>query len=483
MSLPPKIAALCGCMAIAFGQSSSDALEENRGVLQANPSNSLAHYRIAEILVSQKNYQSAANELREALNGDLQPRWVEVWSHINLGKVFEATGQRDRAMNEYRQAGLTNDNTGGALDEAANRLMQAGQNGGPPGTYRVTNIATVEPISRTEPEYSEEARLAGLEGTVFLSAVIAEDGSPRDLKVVRPLGLGLDEKAVEAAIHWRFSPSGSAAAPRTVNIAVDFLLPDKLSRWHLMGESFHPPDGATRPVFLAETYPLGAGIGPRAIDQGWVINAIRRQATVTLSFDVEEHGYPVGFQVVKASDPIWEDEAIAVVHGWRFTPGTKDGIPVSVPCTLDLVWGQKTLTSATLAKMREGGDPPLPQVASQPPPDQKDQVETSTPAKSPRLELIEISLRADSPTPTPADGSQNPERLMRMLVSVGENGAPQDIQVVESLGKDLDDQAVAAVSKWNMRTVLVNDQLVASHAVFEVKFRPARQTPRRRSLP
>jgi TonB family protein len=293
MSLPPKIAALCGCMAIAFGQSNgSDALEQYRKILQASPANSLAHYRIAEVLVSQHNYQSAANEFREALNGDLQPKWVEVWSHVNLGKIFETTGQQDRAMNEYRQAGLTNDNTGGALDEAANRLMQAGQASNPSGVYRVTNIATIEPIFRTEPEYSEEARLAGLEGTVFLSGVIAEDGSARDLKVTRPLGLGLDEKAVKAASQWRFAPNPSAdqAAPRTLNIAVDFLLPDKLSRWHLMGESFHPPEGATRPVFLAEAYPLGAGIGPRAIDQGWVINAIRRQATVTLSFDVEEHG-------------------------------------------------------------------------------------------------------------------------------------------------------------------------------------------------
>jgi hypothetical protein len=52
----------------------------------------------------QHNYQSAANEFREAENGDLQPKWIEVWWHINLGKIFDLTGQRDRALNEYRQA-------------------------------------------------------------------------------------------------------------------------------------------------------------------------------------------------------------------------------------------------------------------------------------------------------------------------------------------------------------------------------------------
>jgi tetratricopeptide (TPR) repeat protein len=65
-----------------------------------------------------KHYQNAANEFREVFNGDLEPKWTEVWAHINLGKIFDATAQRDRALNEYRQALKTKDNTRGALDEA-----------------------------------------------------------------------------------------------------------------------------------------------------------------------------------------------------------------------------------------------------------------------------------------------------------------------------------------------------------------------------
>jgi len=67
----------------------------------------------------------AANEFREAANGDLQPKWIEVWSHINLGKIFDLTGQRDRALNEYRQAIRTKDDTRGALEEVA-RSSQIG---------------------------------------------------------------------------------------------------------------------------------------------------------------------------------------------------------------------------------------------------------------------------------------------------------------------------------------------------------------------
>ena len=68
------------------------------------------------------NGPTAANEFREALNGDLQPKWTEVWSRIFLGKVFDITGQRERAVIQYKQAERTNDNTQGALEEAAKYL-------------------------------------------------------------------------------------------------------------------------------------------------------------------------------------------------------------------------------------------------------------------------------------------------------------------------------------------------------------------------
>ena len=62
---------------------------------------------------------------RESLNGDGDPRWTEVWSHIQLGKIFDITGQRERATNEYRQALQTNDNTQGALEEARRYMQKA----------------------------------------------------------------------------------------------------------------------------------------------------------------------------------------------------------------------------------------------------------------------------------------------------------------------------------------------------------------------
>jgi tetratricopeptide (TPR) repeat protein len=103
----------------------SGALAEFNKALDINKNSSLAHYRIAEVFFLQRNYQSSANSYRSSLNGDGEPRWTEVWSHLQLGKIFDITGQRERAVNEYRQAVQTNDNTFGALEESRKYLQKA----------------------------------------------------------------------------------------------------------------------------------------------------------------------------------------------------------------------------------------------------------------------------------------------------------------------------------------------------------------------
>jgi tetratricopeptide (TPR) repeat protein len=101
------------------------ALAEFNKALDLNKNSSLAHYRVAEIFFLQRNYQSSANSYRSSINGNGEPRWTEVWSHIQLGKIFDITGQRERAINEYRQAIQTNDDTFGALEEARKYLQKA----------------------------------------------------------------------------------------------------------------------------------------------------------------------------------------------------------------------------------------------------------------------------------------------------------------------------------------------------------------------
>ncbi len=101
-----------------------EALKEYQKALDVNRNSSLAHYRVGESFFLQNNYQAGANEFREALNGDLEPKWTEVWSHLNLGMIFDITGQRERAVNEYNLAIRTKDNTQGAQEEAAKYLRE-----------------------------------------------------------------------------------------------------------------------------------------------------------------------------------------------------------------------------------------------------------------------------------------------------------------------------------------------------------------------
>jgi len=103
----------------------SGALTEFNKALDFNKNSSLAHYRIADVFFYQRNYQSSANAYRASIDGDGEPRWTEVWSHIQLGKIFDITGQRERAVGQYRQATQTNDNTFGALEEARKYLQKA----------------------------------------------------------------------------------------------------------------------------------------------------------------------------------------------------------------------------------------------------------------------------------------------------------------------------------------------------------------------
>jgi periplasmic protein TonB len=95
------------------------------------------------------------------------------------------------------------------------------------GAYRIGGgVSAPVPIFRPEPEYSEEARKAKWSGAVLLQLVVDENGVPKDIKVVRSLGMGLDQKAIEAVQKWRFKPGlkDGKPVPVSANIEVNFRL-------------------------------------------------------------------------------------------------------------------------------------------------------------------------------------------------------------------------------------------------------------------
>lgn len=118
--------------------------------------------------------------------------------------------------------------SGGGVGSGKGGGFGPGEGGGTGGgVYRIGGgVSAPALIYKVEPEYSEEARKAKHQGTVVLYVVVNDKGEPGNIRVVRAIGLGLDEKAIEAVKKWRFKPGLKSGKPVSVaaTIEVNFRL-------------------------------------------------------------------------------------------------------------------------------------------------------------------------------------------------------------------------------------------------------------------
>ncbi len=117
---------------------------------------------------------------------------------------------------------------GGGVGVGSGPGVGAGHGGGiGGGVFRVGGgVSAPRVLLQPEPEYSEEARKAKYQGVCVLYLEVGPDGRPRNIRVERSLGLGLDEKAIEAVKKWTFDPATKDGKPVTVaiNVEVSFRL-------------------------------------------------------------------------------------------------------------------------------------------------------------------------------------------------------------------------------------------------------------------
>jgi protein TonB len=118
--------------------------------------------------------------------------------------------------------------SGGGVGSGTGPGVGPGHGGGyGGGAYRVGGgVSAPKVVYDPDPEYSEEARKAKYQGTVVLWLVVAPDGHPQQIRVQRSLGMGLDEKAMEAVRQWRFEPAkkDGQPVPVMINVEVNFRL-------------------------------------------------------------------------------------------------------------------------------------------------------------------------------------------------------------------------------------------------------------------
>jgi TonB family protein len=148
--------------------------------------------------------------------------------NINLPNYGDPLGKLGPASNGTGSGGGIGSGKGGGVGSGNGGGVGPGSGGGiGDGVYRAGNgVTKPELLKKVEPEYSEEARKAKFQGVVVLYIVVDPNGNAVNPRVMKSLGLGLDEKAMEAVKQWKFKPGykdGKAVAV-AATVEVNFRL-------------------------------------------------------------------------------------------------------------------------------------------------------------------------------------------------------------------------------------------------------------------
>jgi len=147
------------------------------------------------------------------MNHGNMPNLGDIKSPIPAGPMSNGTGTG--AGIGSGSGGGIGSGTGGGVGEG-----RGGGMGG--GVFRVGGgVSAPRAIDTPDPEYSEEARKAKYQGTVVLWLIVDPSGHPKDIKISRSLGMGLDQKAIEAVKRWKFEPAMKDGRPVAVQINVE----------------------------------------------------------------------------------------------------------------------------------------------------------------------------------------------------------------------------------------------------------------------
>ncbi len=147
---------------------------------------------------------------------------------VNLPTLGDPTSAGVMPSNGTGSGSGIGSGSGGGVGSGKGPGFGPGEGGGVGGgIFHVGGgVSAPRVIYQVDPEFSEEARKAKYQGTCTLMLVVDANGRPTNIRVANSLGMGLDEKAIEAAKKWRFEPAMKDGHPVAVEIAleVDFHL-------------------------------------------------------------------------------------------------------------------------------------------------------------------------------------------------------------------------------------------------------------------
>jgi periplasmic protein TonB len=141
----------------------------------------------------------------------------------NLGDPAAPARPTAAFTNGTGSGGGIGSGSGGGVGKGTGPGVGEGHGGGiGGGVFRVGGgVLAPRPLSTPDPQYTDQARKAKVEGTCVLGMIVGPDGKPHDIRVQRGIGMGLDQKAIEAVQQWRFDPATKDGHPVAVQISVE----------------------------------------------------------------------------------------------------------------------------------------------------------------------------------------------------------------------------------------------------------------------
>lgn len=276
-------------------------------------------------------------------------------------------------------------------------------------------------VARTEPDFPDEARKAGVDGTVVVELVVDTEGHATNLRIKKPIGFGFDEAALQKVATWKFTPGAKdgVTVPVGTTVEVNFRSIDKNPPLHIQRFSCELPEGAARPMVLKAEHPAP----PR--DSYETVSA-------ELSLEVNEQGMPMNFHFTKLSDSSREEDIARALREWQFQPS---GSSAAIQCRLSFTMGP------AIVSYKDAGISP-PHVIRK--------VEPIYPDEARRARV---------------------EGMVVLFLIVDASGRPRDLKVLKPLGSGLDEAAIESVRQWVFEPGRKDGKAVAVQATIQVNFR------------
>jgi TonB family protein len=296
---------------------------------------------------------------------------------------------------------------------------------------------------RVQPEYTPEARAAGLQGSVILYLEVSPTGEAQKVQVIQSLGLGLDEKAIEAVKQWRFKPGMIEGKPTKVTQSseVQFRL-DPAACWRIRRAGYRVNREGMHGVTQISKPELSQYIAPdkqACHSDGGVVIA---------NLQIGKDGKPDHVKLIEAQNEAVSDGVLDAIRLWRFQPGVVNGKrregsgTVEMECVVTQSVANTSSESAGVRVYQIGQGISLPAVVY------KVEPEYSEEARRAKFQGTVI---------------------ISVLIDV--SGHAGSMRVVRPLGLELDEKAMEAINLWRFKPATKDGKPVIVTSVIEVNFR------------